>query len=395
MEIAAVVKIKRTPGGYLVPSQTAPRVTSYHVQMLATGPRCNCPDFETRHLPCKHCFAVEYFMLREQNDDGTETVTETLTVSRTERKTYAQDWSNYNKAQVNEKPQFQKLLHSLCKGVDAPRAPRRGRPSLPLSDAVFGCVSKVYSTMSTRRFISDLSDAQDKGYVSKSCHYNSVCSYMEKPELYPVLHGMIEQSSLPLSAVETCFAVDSTGFTANKFDRWYDMKWGRHVAKQGWVKAHICTGVKTNIVTAVEILDKNAGDMQQLPPLVEATAKNFRMLEVSADKGYSGRASHDAIAAVGATPYIAFKQNTTGGVGGLFEKMWHYFQFNKEDFLAHYHKRSNVETTVSMVKAKFGDSVRSKTDAAQRNEVLCKLLAHNICCLISASYELGITMPQV
>ena len=36
-------------------------------------------------------------------------------------------------------------------------------------------------------------------------------------------------------------------------------------------------------------------------------------------------------------------------------------------------------------------AVRSKTDIAMKNEVLCKILCHNICCLISAMYELGIT----
>jgi hypothetical protein len=34
--------------------------------------------------------------------------------------------------------------------------------------------------------------------------------------------------------------------------------------------------------------------------------------------------------------------------------------------------------------------VRSKTDVAMRNEVLCKILCHNLCCLISATFELGI-----
>lgn len=51
---------------------------------------------------------------------------------------------------------------------------------------------------------------------------------------------------------------------------------------------------------------------------------------------------------------------------------------------------SNVESTVMMVKTKFGDAVRSKTDVAAKNEVLCKILCHNIACLISAIYELGI-----
>jgi hypothetical protein len=38
--------------------------------------------------------------------------------------------------------------------------------------------------------------------------------------------------------------------------------------------------------------------------------------------------------------------------------MFHLFQFRRDEFLAHYHKRSNVETTFSMIKAKFRDHVR-------------------------------------
>jgi transposase len=70
--------------------------------------------------------------------------------------------------------------------------------------------------------------------------------------------------------------------------------------------------------------------------------------------------------------------------------MFHYYSFRRDEFLSHYHKRSNVESTFSMIKAKFRDHVRSKTDVAMRNEVLCKILCHNICCLIQSMYELGI-----
>jgi hypothetical protein len=45
-----------------------------------------------------------------------------------------------------------------------------------------------------------------------------------------------------------------------------------------------------------------------------------------------------------------------------------------------------------MIKRKFGNSVRSKTLTAAKNEVLCKILCHNICCLISTMYEFGIEL---
>jgi hypothetical protein len=43
-----------------------------------------------------------------------------------------------------------------------------------------------------------------------------------------------------------------------------------------------------------------------------------------------------------------------------------------------------------MMKARFGASLRSKTETAQINELLCKVLCHNLCVLIQSMYELGI-----
>jgi hypothetical protein len=38
-----------------------------------------------------------------------------------------------------------------------------------------------------------------------------------------------------------------------------------------------------------------------------------------------------------------------------------------------------------MIKAKFRDHVRSKSDMAMVNEVLCKIICHSICCFLSSS----------
>jgi hypothetical protein len=70
--------------------------------------------------------------------------------------------------------------------------------------------------------------------------------------------------------------------------------------------------------------------------------------------------------------------------------MFYFYQFQREEFLSHYHKRSNVESTFSAVKRKFGDSVRSRNDVAMVNEVLCKFLCNNLCCVILSQIELGI-----
>jgi hypothetical protein len=90
------------------------------------------------------------------------------------------------------------------------------------------------------------------------------------------------------------------------------------------------------------------------------------------------------------TPYIAIKDYATAAAGALMAKRFHFYNLNRDEFLAHYHKRSNVGSTNAMIKAKFGDHIRSKTDTAMVNEALATVLCHNRCCLIQSHYELGI-----
>jgi transposase len=327
--------------------------------------------------------------VRQDNPDGSVTVTQTVTVA--ERKTYPQNWPAYNAAQTNEQDKFQQLLSDLCAGVEEP-AWKGGRPPLPLKDMIFSAAFKVYSTFSSRRFMSDLREAKERGYIWKTPHYNSILRYLESDSLTPILKQMVIQSSLPLANVEVDFAVDSSGFSTSRFIRWFDVKYGRTREKAEWVKAHIMCGVKTNVITAIEIGEKWAGDSPFLAPMAKTTAQGFTISEVSADKAYISEKNLKVITGLNATPYIPFRSNTTGdGTGSvLWEHLFHLFMFKKQEFLAHYHKRSNVESTFSMLKRKFGDSLRSKADTAMVNETLLKVIAHNLVVLIHEMHELGI-----
>src|SRR5580704_2459434 len=388
LELAATRKIHQKDGVWFVPSQTSDG-TKYQVIIRTKVATCTCPDHETRGVKCKHIYAATFVMKRERNADGTMTVTESLTISET-KQTYSQNWSAYNQAQTHEQDKFQLLLADLCSGMVSPPS-RTGRPRLPLSDALFATTFKVYSTVSQRRFMSDLREAHRRGYVSKVPHFNSISNYLENPELTPMLQSLIAKSSLPLKSVETDFAVDSSGFTTCHFTRWFDHKYGVVKQQHDWVKCHIMCGVKTNIITAIEIHGRNTGDSPLLPALVNATAQNFQISEVCADKGYSSRTNLEAIESIGAKPFVAFKANTRSNYwGGIWDKTFHYFQFKREEFLQHYHKRSNVESTFSMMKRKFRDGLRSKTDVSMVNEVLCKVLCHNLVVLIHETQELGI-----
>ena len=382
LEIAATVKLRRKGDVWIVPSQSK-NGRMYEVNVQGDEPICSCPDHETRRVKCKHIHAVEISIRRETRPDGTVTLTKTVRV------TYGQNWPAYNAAQINEKDRVTELLRGLCDGITQPKQ-GRGRPRLPLSDVVFSAVMKVFTTASGRRATSDLRECQAKGHVAHTPHYNSIFNYLEDPTLTPILKALIEESASPLKAVESDFAVDSSGFATCTYERWYDAKYGKMRLEHNWVKAHLMIGVKTNIVTSIEVTGPDSNDSPHLPALLETTTKRFQVAELSADKGYISSRNLEAVVAAGAVPYIPFKLNTTGEGPELWRKMFHFYQFSRTEFLGHYHKRSNVESTFSMIKAKFGASVRSKTATAQMNEVLCKVICHNLCVLVGSIYELGI-----
>lgn len=383
--IAAKNRIRQKSGVWLVPSQTGNGQKYYVKPEVKT---CTCPDHQEAGQHCKHLYAVQFTIEREYGNDGSFTETMTLT---TVRKTYPQDWRAYNAAQTSEKATFQILLRDLCDGLSEPQ-PNIGRPRLPLDDAIFSAVFKVYSTVSGRRFISDLREANEKGHIRKVPHFNSVFNVFDAPGTSSVLTSLILESSRPLKTLESNFACDSSGFSGCRFDRWFDEKWGEARSKKSWVKVHVMTGVKTNVITAVEIHDQHTGDSPLLPSLLNTTQANFDVNEVSADMGYLSETNFQAVIDAGAKPFIPFKSNCSDTRGGLWAKMFHYFHLQRDEFLKHYHQRSNVETTFSMIKAKFGDSVRSKTNLAMKNEVLAKCLCHNICCLIQSMHEFGVNL---
>jgi len=172
--------------------------------------------------------------------------------------------------------------------------------------------------------------------------------------------------------------------------RWFDHKYGVERTGHDWVKVHIACGVKTHVITAAAIYGRDTHDCPILPELVNKTREQFTVKEVSADKGYLSAENVEAIVNAGGQAFIAPKSNTTGAMGGLFEEMFYFYKFKQQEFMSHYHKRSNVESVFSALKRKFGDSIRSRTPAAMVNESLAKLVCQNITSVIMSQCELGI-----
>jgi len=355
----------------------------YEVKETQYGMTCTCKDFQNRGGKCKHILATKYYLeVEKETPQGIHLEKVQLT--------YDQAWKAYNEAQKAEVKLFDELLKDLVEAIPEPEQ-HMGRPRLPLRESLFCSIQKVYSQLSSRRAYSLFENATEKGQIEHVPHFNAPSKLLNKPEITPILHQLVFLSALPVAGLETDFAIDSTGFRTTSFSVYNGIKHGQ-TKEHRWLKAHMCIGVMTNIVTAVIVTDGNSNDSPHLCQLIKQTSECFTINEVSADLAYSSRNNLKIIASVGGTPYIPFKKNTTGRSEGstTWVKMYHYFQFNKEEFLKHYHKRSNIESTNAAIKRKFGETLKSKNEIAQVNELLAKIIAYNLTVVIHEMYENGI-----
>jgi len=384
-QIAQQGGIRQVGARYAVPSQTE-TAGKYLVDIVEES--CTCADYELRRQPCKHVHAT-YFWLAwgcEVNADGS--VTETVTVKR---KTYSRDWSAYNAGQTNEGSYIERMLRALCDGIEEPvRKPGPGRKPIPLKDQTFAAVMKVYGAKSQRRAQSDLVDSVEKGNLDRVAHFNTISNFLGEESSTALLISLIEESAKPLAVLEMGqFAADSTGFSTVTYDRWFDQKHGKLCAEHAWVKLHIAVGTVTHAITGVKV--SSEGDCPQLPALLTQTMKNFQVREMSADKAYASKDNFEVMDSFGVEAFIPFKINAKlDPKCETWSRHLAEFLFNQDKFLPHYHRRSNVESTMWMLKSKFGASVRSKTATAQINEVLCKCLCHNLACLVQAIFTAGL-----
>jgi len=308
---------------------------------------------------------------------------------------YSQDWPAYNKTQTSEFAMFQDILIELLDSLIETKSPyRQGRPFNDFKEMIFCCVMRSYYGKSSRRSVSFLDYAIAKGYIDKKPHFNTVLNYYKDISIIPILKYLIEKSGSPLKELELDFAVDSSGFSTSLFGRWLDVRTQAPGFKRIFKKAHVTSGVLSNIITAIEITPGFYADSPQFKNLIKITSKTFKVREISADKAYSSRKNLQAVAELGAVPYIPFKENATGKSRGTMTwgMMKRFYDDHREYFMDHYHKRSNAETVFSMMKRKFGHHLYSKSEVGQVNEILCKALAHNICVLIQEYNEIDIKL---
>ncbi len=219
--------------------------------------------------------------------------------------------------------------------------------------------------------------------------FKTLSNYRENNCLQVILDKLIEESSKPLSAIEHDFATDATGIRTNLFSSWYSIRCQKEIKKRDHLTIHITTGVKSNIVTALNVEIKSGKDNEIFREHVNKTIKNFKADEFSGDGRYWCKANCWKVFEVGAKPYFKVWKNWSGKSRGCmpWKLMNLEFKNNLEEYGKHYHKRSNVESTNHSKKVLHGNSVYSRLPSARINEETLRWINHNINVLNRAKHQ--------
>ena len=229
--------------------------------------------------------------------------------------------------------------------------------------------------------------------------FKTLSNYNENNSLQIVLDNLIEESSKPLSVIEHDFATDSTGIRTKLFSTWFSLRCKRRIRRRDHLTIHTTTGVKSGIITSLNVEVKQGKDNKIFREHVDKTSENFKINEWSGDGMYWCKKNCQKVSEKGGKPYFKCKVGKTAWNGKQdgypsWKEMNKEFLDNKKEYGKHYHKRSNAESTNHSKKSLHGDKVYSHLKSARINEATLRWINHNINVLNRARYEWKINPLQ-
>jgi len=246
---------------------------------------------------------------------------------------------------------FEYLLRYLCDNLEQPLQ-SSGRPKLPLSDVIYASVLKVYVNKSGRRASSDISGSK---LLRTIPHHNTISRYLGLSELTPILDKLIALAASPLMPMESKFNHSVSSFSTTT----YLPKPSAYGAKppQRWIICSALVGATTNLISLIETTSAYVGSPTEVPDLLP---------KVLAPTAHKTDAALSTLA------------------------MWRRLCSELHQGSSKLNLKPNRESAFSVIKGKFGGSVKSKEEIAQVNEILCKVVAHNLGVLATQVRNLGI-----
>lgn len=278
---------------------------------------------------------------------------------------------------------------------------------IPIDPALlFYCSGiRAYEGNTSRKSIAPLKEHfGEQWWNENGFHFNRFSEYLNERHTTAVLNWAIAEVCSVLLPFFDDIILDGTGIGLTTRGTYRSERYGIPFidGRALYARLNLVMDRKFKMVLAAVVTrdhGKGTGEVSQVRTLLQRVrAIGFSPRNVLGDALYGNENVLQAIEEVGGQPFIPLKSIYTDArppKTPLMLALYWRIKADRDAFQAVYDNRPVIESGIWSIKAKFEDCVRSRTFRAQVNEILFKVLCHNIDVLIHAAHEYKIDIQPL